>query len=162
MKELPFLETYSGESLEELLQLEDRYRIDSLVLAIEMALQRKQQWTLTEQVVLAIEALEREVNNGGYDQFFFNSSRRFVAVIVHALQLIGCPQTAAITQKAIDALDITGCLTEEAVEHAIREDSMLRTEILSECNSAYYEGSEEPIAAKLFAYVKANKSDIQL
>jgi len=56
--------------------MEDGYRVDSLVLAMESALDAKDRRTLSpeERVVLAVEALEREVNNGGYDQFFLRWS----------------------------------------------------------------------------------------
>jgi len=48
------------------------------------------------------------VNNGGYDQFFTNSSREFASTIVDSLQHIGCKKTADITQKAIKALVTSG------------------------------------------------------
>jgi hypothetical protein len=55
--------------------------------------------TEEEHIVLAVEALEREVNNGGYDQFFTNSSREFVSTIVCSLRGIGCKKTSNITQR---------------------------------------------------------------
>jgi hypothetical protein len=78
---------YSGQSVEELLSLEVTHRCDSLVLAFEEAIGQKAQrdgvrgLTTEERVVLAVEALEREVNNGGYDQFFINASREFAPTI---------------------------------------------------------------------------------
>ncbi len=78
-----WLEGYSGQSVEQLLSLQGEYRTDSLVLAFEQAIRQKaeregmQSLTVEERIVLAVEALEREVNNGGYDQFFANSSREF-------------------------------------------------------------------------------------
>ena len=77
------------------------YRTDSLVLAFEEAIQKKAESSpisKEERYVLAVEALEREVNNGGYDQFFLNSSHDFMDVIKEALVAIGCPKTAAITR----------------------------------------------------------------
>ena len=103
---LGWLDGYWGQSLEELLALEGKYRIDSLVLVIEEGIRQKlkrhggQAPTDEERIVLAVEALEREVNNGGYDQFFTNSSQ-FVPTIVDSLQRIGCERTAMITQRAI-------------------------------------------------------------
>ena len=95
-----WLDGYSGQSVDELLSLEGSCRCDSLVLAFEEAIGRKSQHnganslTVEERVVLAVEALEREVNNGGYDQFFINSSREFAPTIVDALQRIGCKKAA--------------------------------------------------------------------
>ncbi len=61
-----------------------------------------------ERIVFAVEALEREVNNGGYCQFFGNSSREFAPSIADALLRIGCPGTARITRKAIEAVGVSG------------------------------------------------------
>ena len=44
--------------------------------------------TDAEHDVLAIEALEREVNNGGYSQFFVNGSLEFVPTVVAACSRI--------------------------------------------------------------------------
>ena len=62
-----FLEGYEGQSTEELLGLEGEYRLDSLVLAFEQAIQGKAPDSISteESYVLAVEGLEREVNNGG-------------------------------------------------------------------------------------------------
>ena len=72
MPELKWLDGYSGETIDELIALAGSHRIDSIVLAIEEALLRRELGELNEAetTVLAIEALEREVNNGGYHRFF--------------------------------------------------------------------------------------------
>ena len=109
MPDLPFLDAYSGETTNELLAIEGKYRIDSLVLAFERAMDQKaarvgdESLTEEERIILAIEAMEREVNNGGHGQFFVNSSREYASTIVHALQCIGYryPRTAEITQSAV-------------------------------------------------------------
>jgi len=77
--------------------LEGKYRIDSLVLAFEQAISRKaaragdRRLANEERVRLAVEALEREVNNGGYDQFFLNPS---ASVIVDSQSSFRCEKTA--------------------------------------------------------------------
>ena len=50
--------------------------------------------TAVERVVRAVEALEREVNNGGYSQFFINPPVESAPDIVAALRQIDCPKTA--------------------------------------------------------------------
>lgn len=157
---------YSGQSTDELLALEGKYRCDSLVLAFEEAIDQKAQdggrgsLTVEERLVLAVEALEREVNNGGYDQFFVNSSREFAPIIVDALRRIGCKKTATITQKAIVALD-TSDLGSDAIEKAICARDGKRGAKLRRCDDSYYE-SAEPIAERLFEFIKANKANISL
>jgi Domain of unknown function (DUF4375) len=156
---------YSGENVDQLLSLEGEYRTASLVLAFEQAINEKAErggkssFTDEERIVLAVEALEREVNNGGYHQFFVNSSREFAPTIVGALQRIGCKKTAGITQRAIKALG-TSDLTVEAIETAMAKDDESRLAKLNRCDDSYY-NSTEPIAERLFEFVKANKASIR-
>jgi len=161
-----WLDGYSGESAEQLLSLEGKYRTDSLVLAFEEGINQKaeregaQSLTTEERIVLAVEALEREVNNGGYDQFFVNSSREFAPIIVGALQRIGCKKTANITQQAIEALGISD-LRSDAIEAVICTRDEKRAAKLSRCDDSYYK-STEPIAERLFAFIKANRASMGL
>ena len=164
MPDLKFLKNYSGQTVDQLLSLEGEYRTDSIVLAFESALLQKSArdgesaLNADERIVLAVEALEREVNNGGYSQFFDNSSRQFAPVIVNALVRIGCPKAAAITQKAIDALHLPS-LTVEAIETAMDDVDEIE-EALNECDNSYYNSGED-IAANLFAFIKKNKPTIK-
>ena len=48
------------------------------------------------------QTLEREVNNGGFNQYFFNSSGDFSHQTIKSLQTIGAKITADILQKAIN------------------------------------------------------------
>lgn len=161
-----WLDRYSGQSVDELISLADDYRIDSLVSAFEQAVWQKEasvgmaSLTSEERVILAIEELEREVNNGGYVQFFSNPSQEFVPIIVECLKRIECPLTAAITQKAIDMLEVEGPVTVQGVEDAIMRDDDERDEKLcSECDVPYYKTGED-IAGCLFDFIKKNKGKI--
>ena len=104
MSNLKWLEAYSGETTDELIALQGKYRTDSIVLAFEQAADQKverlgpESLSVEEWVILAIEALEREVNNGGYWQFFANATCFYTPVIVDALDRIGCSETAALTR----------------------------------------------------------------
>jgi hypothetical protein len=161
-----WLNYYSGQTVDELLALEGEYRIDSLVLAFEQAIDQKadrkgeQSITIEERIVLAVEALEREVNNGGYHQFFANSSREFASSIIDALSRIGCPRTAELTQKAIDALRLQD-LSAEAIEAAIAVDDEERDEEFDRCDQLYYQAAEN-IEQQLFAFIRANKAAFDL
>ena len=159
-----FLDSYNGQSTEELIQLESEYRVDSLVLAFERGLQDKAEraaLSSEETPILAIEALEREVNNGGYSQFFFNSSNVFAGVIVSALTQIGCPKTARITADAIAALAIAGEPTPEQMEAAVLSDDEAVTAALADCDTRYFD-NDEPIADRLFEWIKRNRSTIRV
>jgi Domain of unknown function (DUF4375) len=165
MSELKWLEEYSGQTVEQLLSLEGAYRTDSIVVAFQQAVDQKvaregdEVLNPEERIIVAIEALEAEVNNGGYAQFFLNSSREYAPTIVQALVRIGCPRTAEITQRAIDALHLSS-LTDEAIETAMANDEVSEDD-LNECDDSYYKSGED-IAGQLFAFIKANKDVIGL
>ena len=55
-----------------------------------------------ERVFLCIWELEAQVNNGGFDQYFLNSSGRLLPYVVDALTTIGAIKMASIVQIAID------------------------------------------------------------
>ena len=165
MSDLPFLQNFSGQTVEQLLSLEGEYRIDSLVLVFEDALGKKafregdHALNADEVVILAVEASEREVNNGGYGQFFENSSQEFAPIIVQALIRIGCPRTAEITQRAIKSLHLP-TLSVETIEAVVAGDKMNDDE-LNDCDSSYFRAGED-IAGQLFAFIKTNKDAIKL
>lgn len=166
-----FLEKYNGQSFDELIALENEYRIDSLCLAFEQAIQQKaervgiENLTDEELAVLAVEAFEREVNNGGFDQFFFNSSGQFAPTLVDSLKRVGCRKTAGIARKAIGALDIRGELTAAAVEKVMwAEDDAAeerRSGTLDECDEKVYERSEN-IESHLYEFIRRNGDKITL
>lgn len=136
-----FLEGYGGQTTEQLLAMASQYRIDSLVLAFEEGLSRKGSLTPEERVVLAVEAMEREVNNGGFHQFFTNSSGEYAEELPGALDRIGCPATAALAREAL----------------AARTDP----DRLDAIDGRYYE-SREDIAGRLFEFIRQNAGSITL
>lgn len=164
MPDLQWLDGYSGQSVGDLIALEGRYRTDSLVLAFEQAMDQKaarvgeNKLAIEERIILAIEALEREVNNGGYGQFFVNSSREYAPIIVDALRRIGCPITAEITQKALRIVQQTP-MTDDEIENGTWEENEERQDALAECDSLYF-GRPENIEESLFAFIKANRARI--
>ncbi|HUA62724.1 MAG TPA: DUF4375 domain-containing protein [Verrucomicrobiae bacterium] len=142
----PWLD-YTGQASSEILACKETHRIDSLLCALEWGIRAKaetigeERLTKEERVVLAVMALEREVNNGGYSQFFSNSSRRFKPIVAEALRRIGCDDVARITERAIGAAGSE------------------RKTILEACDQEFYKigGIED----KLFGFVEANQAQIQ-
>lgn len=166
MSDLPWLDNYSGETVAELLSFEGRYRTDSLVLVFEQALDQKaaregsENLSQEERIVLAVEELEREVSNGGYEQFFLNSSREYAPIIVEALTRIGCPRTATITQNALNALRCPE-LTSVGIERVMLEESESRDQALFVCDNQYF-ARPENIEGRLFAFIRENKDKFRL
>jgi hypothetical protein len=160
------LNGYTGQTAGELLALEGVFRTDSIVLAFEQALQAKASraglpaLTDAERVVLAVEALEREVNNGGFSQLFFNSPEQ-VPAVVSSLRAIGATGVAEIAESAIAALGIKGRVTANAVEKAISvddEDDVME-ERLNKFDQRYYETAGD-LADPLLAFIKAHLDQI--
>jgi len=54
-----------------------------------------------QKVFSSIWALESEVNNGGFSQYFLNDSSETAAFIAEALDTIGAPRTADVCRRAI-------------------------------------------------------------
>jgi hypothetical protein len=162
VSEKPFLPGYEGQTLDELLTMTDTYREDSVILAIEQALQQKDPVDLSapERVVLAVEALEREVNNGGYNQFFLNEPS-YAHQIGAALSEIGCPETARITEDAVAVLGLRPDWTDEQISVAaadMPDDQMAKLDPLDDAFFAY----PDPIEDRLLAFIRANAAEIRL
>lgn len=166
MFEKPWLESYGGETIEQLVQLEDRYRIDSLIVALEQALDQKSfrsgddALSESEATVLAVEAFEREINNGGYGQFFYNSSNEYVGRIVADLARIGCAETARLTETAIAALGLEIPDPETVGKRVLEDDASLENS-LEKCDDAFFQMTDN-IEGRLFAFIKANMKEFKI
>jgi len=166
MSKLPSFPGYSGQTIDQLLALEGQFETWTIAAAIEQRLCDKfgsgdsAKLTAQERIVLAVLALEREVMNGGYFQFFTNSSVEFAPMIVDALKQIGCPKTADLTKKAIETLHLNAT-TAEAVKTAAETPNEERDKFLDEYDQAFFKYEERP-DLKLFSYIRENKDDIRL
>ncbi len=143
---IPWLD-YTGQDTAQILACKDEQ-------AIELRQKRMPNMATTpeEHTLLAIMALEREVNNGGYQQFFVNSSRKYALAVVPTLESIGCDATAALTQRAIDALNLRP-LTLQAIEDSIFKPNPERDQALNALDKQFYEIFE--IEAKLFTFIES-------
>lgn len=57
--------------------------------------------SIPQKVFSAIWAVESEVNNGGFSQYFQNASSETASFVAEALNLIEAPKTAEICRRAI-------------------------------------------------------------
>lgn len=159
-----FLDQYDGQSVDELIQLQKTHRIDSIVLAFEAALDSRKEkgdnLSEVELTILAVEAFEREVNNGGFSQFFYNSSVEYAPIIVNCLNNIGCNGLAGLAQKSIDIVNVES-LDPEVIEERMDPDDDELEEALGELDGIFYDSEETPAYA-LFEYIKNNRLNIEL
>jgi hypothetical protein len=158
-----WFEPEGRETISELIELKHSYRIDSLVLAVEQAIISRDgdEMAEAEKVVLAVEAMEREVNNGGYHQFFCNSSGEFTSFLVHALEEIKCPVAASISAKAISILNLPDTSDRDVIIDAALALPAKGWEDLNKCDARYYENTED-IAQRLFDYIEAHQTEIRI
>ncbi|MBQ9839231.1 MAG: DMP19 family protein [Oscillospiraceae bacterium] len=90
-----------------------------------------------ERIFYVTQILEQEVNNGGFSQFFFNSSGDFSNELVDAFTKIGAIKTAEICKKAVEIFN--GNVPTDRVE---REKLLIDLEcddVLRECDDAFYD-----------------------
>ncbi len=110
--------------------------------------------SVPEQHFVAVWALEADVNNGGFDQYFFNSSGDFAFVVVEALRAIGADRAAAIVQEAVDVFGPAG----PARDHSARQEALdaagaLAQARLEELDERFYAYPDD-IGGLLAAYVE--------
>ncbi len=97
-----------------------------------------------ERIVFITQILEMEVNNGGFDQYFLNSSGDCSNEVVSAFRAIGANATAEICQKAVSAFG-----REIPVDRSERQEMMDESrseeidEILHECDLAFYDYQDD-------------------
>jgi hypothetical protein len=86
--------------------------------------------------------LEREINNGGFNQYFINPSGDYAHETIHSLKLIGANRTNEILEKAIDQFP----------DKIVPKDRDERVEIVEEIEETANEVWEE-LDQKFFEYV---------
>ena len=110
-----------------------------------------------ERVFYIAQELEAEVNNGGFSQFFYNSSGDFSNELVSVFSEIGAQATAAICQKAIAAFGCDIPADRDEREELLDDmESDVFDEILNECDNAFY-NYEDDLTALNYEYVIKNK-----
>ena len=110
-----------------------------------------------ERIFYITQSLEMEVNNGGFSQFFYNSSGNFSNELVGAFTAIGANATAAICQKAISAFGRDIPVDRDEREEMLDElESDEFDEILEECDNAFYD-YEDNLNELNYNFVMKNK-----
>jgi len=159
--DLDWQDGYSGQTVEELLSFEKYGQPDLLVAAFTQAIQekveRRGRLSEAERVVLAVGKLDSTMVTDGFDNFF-RYSPQFASTIVNSLLLIGCKRIANATRRALDALRLREVSTSH-VKTAMKRSDETRDERLAQCSTSYWKAPGP--AHRLFAFIKANKDNIQ-
>ena len=118
-----------------------------------------------EQVFRAVWDLESDVNNGGFDQYFFNASGDTSFDVVNALKAIGANKVAAVLSKAVALFGLDGpardqSLREEQLENAGLGDEDLRAEKFEPLTAKFLEYPDD-LTGLLYDYVLKNAANIR-
>ena len=112
-----------------------------------------------QKVFSAIWAVESEVNNGGFAQYFFNSSSETAGFVVEALQTIGAPLTADICKRAIGTAFPGGLpKSPEAIGSAAADFSDEMEAELDALDREFYRYPHD-LTELLFAYVSRHPEE---
>jgi hypothetical protein len=109
--------------------------------------------TFPQKVFSAIWAAESEINNGGFVQFFQNTSNETSPFVVEAFHVIGAPRTADICQRAI-AVGFPGGLppSPDAISAAASDFTEDKLEQLAALDEEFFQYPHN-LTELLFAFV---------
>lgn len=111
-----------------------------------------------EQVFYICTELEQEVNNGGFDQFFYNSSGNFSNRIVECFIAIGADETADICKTALAAfsspLPVNRDERQTYLDEAVTDEI---SDILSACDDRFYDYPDD-LETLSYQYIMKNKA----
>jgi len=112
--------------------------------------------TEAEKVFVYVDMLEGQVNNGGFDQFFFNSSGDYTHEILNAYEIIKAHKTADLIEIAIKAFPVSPVPKDTEIRREIMQNLDERTSnIWDDLDNKFYE-YEENIAGLLIDYIRLN------
>ena len=115
--------------------------------------------SIPQKVFSSIWAVESEVNNGGFSQYFANSSNETAGFVAEALETIGAPKTADICRRAIAAAFPAGLPpTSEAISSAASEFSDEQEDELSDLDDEFFQYPHN-LTELLFAYVSKHPDE---
>ncbi len=118
--------------------------------------------TPAEQVAHCVDWLEREVNNGGFDQFFWNSAGDHAAETVAALETIGAAQFAAMVREAIACFPggVVPSDRDQRTDVVMPALPQSTRDTWSALDGRFYEYPED-LAALLRAHVVAHRAEFR-
>ena len=113
-----------------------------------------------QRIFYITQALEMEVNNGGFAQFFFNSSGMFGNELVSSFEKIGAMKTAEICKKAIsiygDEVPTNRDEREDVITPDDENEEERIEELLNECDDAFFK-YEDDLGELNYQFILNNK-----
>ncbi len=112
-----------------------------------------------QKVFSSIWAVESEVNNGGFSQYFLNSSCETAGYVVEALKAIDAPRTSEICRRAIAAAFPEGLPADPAEISSAAENFPDETEDKLEELDNEFLAYPHNLTELLFAYVSRHPEE---
>lgn len=110
-----------------------------------------------EMIFYIAQEVEAEVNNGGFWQFFYNSSGDLSNQVVAAFQAIGATQIAETCRKAVDAFGGSVPMDREERQELMEQLGLEEgNEILCECDEAFY-GYADDLVELNYQYIERHR-----
>jgi hypothetical protein len=171
LADLGWIDGYEGQSVDDILAFADSEDPYALLSCLDQAIQEHRRKnpgvTGVENIIVAVMALLREVNNGGFDQFFRNSSKRWAFFVGYALVHIDRKDAAKIVRRAVRALGVPDSAVElgpgvgeafDILDQKMSSPSPKRDVIFQECDVAFCNLPKLP--ASLLAYARKHPGGI--
>jgi len=112
-----------------------------------------------QKVFSSVWAVESEVNNGGFSQYFLNSTAETAAFVADALETIGAPKTADICRRAIESAFPNGLpLSPEGISSLAAELSGDTLAQLDALDTEFF-GYPHDLTELLYAYVSLHPQE---
>ncbi len=115
----------------------------------------------SEQVFLAIWDLESEVNNGGFEQYYCNSSGDTAFAVLSALEQIGAQAVAKIVSRANSAFPSELPPRNRCERQQLIEEFDSRVQDMLDSLDEEFFGYPDNLTDLLFEFVKLNSSEIE-
>jgi hypothetical protein len=115
--------------------------------------------SIPQRVFSSIWALESEVNNGGFSQYFYNCSNETAGFVVDALHLIEARQAAEICKRALEIAFPVGLPSSpEAIRAEAESFAPGVEDALSQLDQEFYLYPND-LTELLYAYVSAHPDE---
>ncbi len=111
-----------------------------------------------ERIIYIVYTLEGEVNNGGFSQYFFNSSGDNGNELVSAFEAIGAEKMTEICKKAVSVFGSNYPTDRNKRQEIMLDDASSDFgEVWAECDNEFFEYPEDTSELQ-YKYIVANKS----
>ena len=113
----------------------------------------------TEQILYLVWSYTGAINNGGHSSFFYNSYGQFASETVAALHALGAGEYAQQLSKAIDQFPLSFVPSDiEERNEIFNLISQQGHEVMSECDSRFYELGDEELMNRALSFWREHAS----